>query len=540
MLLFSRPLQIQVDMSPIAHLLFTRDLQAYLCCHGMFANFTFRSGPCIRGHRTTKCSHAKERLMIVVKKPGRPLSSCPHPRDNPCECQHITAAIPKDKACRCGSEPPPASSEPPPEDPNSIINDLSARIKTSFKVQKGSSKPPSNWNQPFDPANFVRMDMNSINIVQFEQRSQNTQMPFQNGYATSPPPESYGYKPQYASGPPQYTQFPVQAPADVQGFPTMNEFSTGPVPQISSEHIAETSLVAPTNMTNGDPMAQASCCAPLVTSIENEWQVVTNTDSTPHQLNHDYTSSNERSSFKSQDSKIQSCCLSKSTSEIPSHESQPDVPMSVPHDIPAQKENSFDPALYPQYVPQPTVFTYPAGYGSFEHPLQASDWSQRAQANDHTMSPTPSSAPSVSFATPVPTDSFETIHTCGCGDGCQCIGCAAHPYNDATKDHVRSAWIGQESNEGYTNEMSTSNESISASTQSQGIDPTSSSAAHTPPSSTSGNLEEQVLSAADFFFVDYNLTSDMCGGSTATCPCGDDCECPGCDVHNGRIAETVA
>ncbi|KAK2074528.1 hypothetical protein P8C59_008728 [Phyllachora maydis] len=32
-------------------------------------------GPCIRGHRSTKCTHASERVMVPVRKPGRPLSS---------------------------------------------------------------------------------------------------------------------------------------------------------------------------------------------------------------------------------------------------------------------------------------------------------------------------------------------------------------------------------------------------------------------------------------------------------------------------------
>ena len=31
---------------------------------------------------------------------------------------------------------------------------------------------------------------------------------------------------------------------------------------------------------------------------------------------------------------------------------------------------------------------------------------------------------------------LDTVHTCGCGDICQCIGCAAHPYNDATHEYV--------------------------------------------------------------------------------------------------------
>lgn len=42
------------------------------------------SEPCIRGHRSTRCEHY-DRFMLRVKKPGRPLSSCPHPK-NQCTC----------------------------------------------------------------------------------------------------------------------------------------------------------------------------------------------------------------------------------------------------------------------------------------------------------------------------------------------------------------------------------------------------------------------------------------------------------------------
>ena len=45
---------------------------------------TYNSEPCIRGHRSSKCEHW-DRFMVVVRKPGRPLSTCPHPKDE-CQC----------------------------------------------------------------------------------------------------------------------------------------------------------------------------------------------------------------------------------------------------------------------------------------------------------------------------------------------------------------------------------------------------------------------------------------------------------------------
>lgn len=47
----------------------------------------YHSGPCIRGHRSSKCTH-KDRVLIAVRKPGRPLSACPHGTAS-CQCQRV-------------------------------------------------------------------------------------------------------------------------------------------------------------------------------------------------------------------------------------------------------------------------------------------------------------------------------------------------------------------------------------------------------------------------------------------------------------------
>ncbi|KAF1986897.1 hypothetical protein K402DRAFT_420942 [Aulographum hederae CBS 113979] len=60
-------------------------------------------GPCIRGHRSSKCTH-KDRVLIEVRKPGRPLSSCPHPTGS-CSCERVVISytIPKTGDCACPS-----------------------------------------------------------------------------------------------------------------------------------------------------------------------------------------------------------------------------------------------------------------------------------------------------------------------------------------------------------------------------------------------------------------------------------------------------
>ncbi|KAF8863181.1 copper-fist-domain-containing protein [Acephala macrosclerotiorum] len=39
--------------------------------------FKYSCEPCIRGHRATSCKHT-DRILIEVRKPGRPLESCGH------------------------------------------------------------------------------------------------------------------------------------------------------------------------------------------------------------------------------------------------------------------------------------------------------------------------------------------------------------------------------------------------------------------------------------------------------------------------------
>ncbi|KAF2644076.1 hypothetical protein P280DRAFT_487911 [Massarina eburnea CBS 473.64] len=65
-------------------------------------------GPCIRGHRSSKCDH-RDRVLVEVRKPGRPLSSCPHPTGS-CSCERVVInyTIPKTSECACPSERAPS------------------------------------------------------------------------------------------------------------------------------------------------------------------------------------------------------------------------------------------------------------------------------------------------------------------------------------------------------------------------------------------------------------------------------------------------
>lgn len=46
------------------------------------------SAACIRGHRVSRCNHLG-RQLLDIRRPGRPLTSCPHPPGRHCSCQRL-------------------------------------------------------------------------------------------------------------------------------------------------------------------------------------------------------------------------------------------------------------------------------------------------------------------------------------------------------------------------------------------------------------------------------------------------------------------
>jgi len=520
------------------------------------------SEPCIRGHRSTKCTHANERLMVPVRKPGRPLSVCPHPPQHACGCGSVTAAIPRRQTCGCGSDTH-AQNAVPHSVPGSVHSrsssidraggppmppDAPSPTKVAFKVQK-SSKQSSSRKQSFGPANFERMDMNQVNVLPYEQRAQGIPVSMPNGYIMTELPQDYGFAPQYPNIQPQYSHVLMQPPPNPNGMDrngihpiSKNGYTNGMNVNGVLENVIKSPLATPITYGSGDSskFVNGGRYEPPETptnTINGEVQAVTNGGSccVPKQKSHSRNSSSA-SLIPDSEGTVQRSCYSSKSEPLPKQESisKGGSAQTTPH-MSAQilRQNginrmAFNPALIPQYGPQPTVFTYPATYGSFQNPLQPSGWKESVRSNNYSQAPLPPGT--LSFDVPLVPETLDTVHTCSCGDTCQCIGCAAHPYNDATQEYVRSAWASMNLERPGSELCSNpTNENISA--QPPSVNPVSSPTAHTPSSSTSGNDEEQNLSAADFFFVNYPFVSEGCGGDTQSCPCGDDCQCLGCTIH---------
>ncbi|KAH8808484.1 hypothetical protein F5884DRAFT_882157 [Xylogone sp. PMI_703] len=515
--------------------------------------------PCIRGHRSTKCTHANERLMVPVRKPGRPLSACPHPRDQACSCGRlsVTAAIPKKQKCRCGDDAPtPVEKPSQTEQPELTPADLPSPTRTSFKVQK-TSKPAANRKQSFDASKLQRMDINNINILPFEQRLQNIQSLPNSGVPTSEPLQQYDLT-QFVNIDPSYGQLPLQ------NYAQFNNFIPNGVGMDVRNGFSSTSLIYGSNFSgmvespmltkSNDLVSEnkntksngGSCCAPKATTSND-----TLSNAVP----------------LSEQPKEKSCCSSAPAVPGQMVVKQESIevqgtPNGVVPNIPQQfshNENTQTNTI-PQYLAQ-SVFAYPATYGSYQHPLQPFQWRQTAKANSQAQAQGQAYlSPELQFHTPLlQHDVLDSFHTCHCGDSCQCIGCAAHPYNEATQNYIRSAYSSMipeqqsSSKDLYSNTNSPPNGHSNSSqsptngnTFSPTVSPYSNGQAHitdpipspqqaaqTPGSNTHspGPHEEQTLSASDFFFVSYPFASDGCGGDTVSCPCGDDCQCLGCTIH---------
>lgn len=543
------------------------------------ANPSLLSEPCIRGHRSTKCSHANERLMVPVRKPGRPLSLCPHPPSRQCGCAGVTAAIPRKQTCGCGTSKPKASKDGAPSQAASPSKDTapgspkSGAGSSSFRVRK-TSKPASR-KASIDPSGIERMDASQVNILPAFDVGQTSSASVHNNMSTSPangfspmPISPHHASPVDAMMMPFYPQH-VSSPAlgqSMQQSPANGHPMSGTSQPSSSGHTSQMAPSPPTNASGG-------CCSGSGSGVV-----------TPELKKGNCCPSNSHSS--------QQKSIPNGGHNGPPQMQHPGSAMMTPSMTPSMTPGH---QPYSPYFPHPTIFHYPPNYGSYLQPLLPELWKQAMTSMmAQTLGTTNAmGTPDLGFipsGTPT-TPSLGSSHVCTCGDGCQCIGCAAHPYNNATQNYVRSAWnsmmdetwangitsplqgpapfharnppanvnghhtmngqpcaVSSGVPNGGTAPPNTSTTAVSEPTNEPGgteaettaptpAPPAASPTPQTPSDTASGASDEQTLSASDFFFVTYPF-GESCLGDTASCPCGDDCQCLGCVVH-GNSAEGV-
>ncbi|KAK3303316.1 uncharacterized protein B0T15DRAFT_539830 [Chaetomium strumarium] len=508
--------------------------------------------------------------MLPVRKPGRPLSSCPCPPGRPCVCGGVRVAIPKKQKCGCPSEG--ANDTEKDEKEPSPAETPASPSRQSFRVAKPNGSKASTRKHSVDLVNLERMDPNSINVIAATSSNgtsngttNGTAMPSNGGsqlevprtgeagyqppqetmpagpgnaYA-SPESSSYGSPMPYTMGL-QYTQADQHQHAMPEmensglypGATTRSLAATMPPPFISGCCHTATPLNSPplaamqspssVPKPNGGSPQNGSCCA-------SKAQVSHSAPNSGMVSQQGYTQS-----FIPQPS-TSSCCGSKAQAQFMNTSN---VPMT-----------HHQQQVYGQpYVPQfqcPTVFTYPGDYGSWQQPVVPRIWQQvAAQTSMHVALGAPPMAP---LSNGGGTGEVGTSHECNCGPGCRCVGCIAHPFNAQMFQYVNNAYSGSNGSspgaadisggggggagggegEGWGQQQQTqqTQQTVTGGQESPAEAPTPAGSEGSP------HLEEQFLSSMDYFFVNLPI-SGLCGGSLESCPCGDSCNCPGCLVHN--------
>ena len=460
--------------------------------------------------------------MVPVRKPGRPLSTCPCPPGRPCACGGVRVAIPRKKKCKCPSD---SSNEADgSEQEQSPAETPTSPSRPSFRVSKSNPSSKANSRkQSFDPSTLERMDPRSINLLVSPngngstngrtvvgntdpQGSSSELSGFGAGIGLVPAGPGNGYVP---STPAYATSIPYNMGHQ---FAQSNQLQNGIKLEDGGLRSPPGNFVAPMLP---PPFMNGSHSSPSISSPPQPAVLGT----PPLHKPPNATSGGG------------SCCGGKKTtppSPSLNNASSPQPGFGQPFMQQFQPSSDMKPQDMHSFT-YPTVFTYPAQYGSWQQPIDPTIWQQVASQS------------SMPLTTPMPPAANEDMgdmglsHQCKCGEGCQCVGCLAHPFNARMFQYVNDAYSDSNGGSPAAAGMGSGGAAPDAATAPAG------GLAQTPapaPGQASPQLsegspprEEQSLSTMDYFFVNLPI-SGLCGGSMETCPCGDGCECPGCMVHN--------
>lgn len=409
--------------------------------------------PCIRGHRSTTCNHEKERVMVPVRKPGRPLSDMPQPLGRASGNDAVTIAIPKKRKCEC--------SVPKPSTPVSIGEDEPRKTSRRSFSQATPTRPrspqPISMNggstvQQSAPQNLLGQLPGfapSLNGFQYQDLIFQSSVPITEHKALSRTddrsevalnqgsdvvsritpsfnPAESSSRPSCCGGggaggstrssttkptaPAASTNNPSPQPNFSSAPATMNASASGPKP---NHHQFDLPVIQP---------------ASNLQSPINSVQHGTHLPTTPDQIFQANPSIHvARPSMQATAVTLPLCtsCLTHKQATIlvqsPRRGSTMEAisPMDLPHSI-------VNASIIYVIVPNgPTTVAAPAPLQSPQQPPAASP------------SPYP---PMSSMSETGGCGGQGLLHECHCGPSCQCIGCVAHPFNNATEQYVLSAY----------------------------------------------------------------------------------------------------
>lgn len=160
------------------------------------------------------------------------------------------------------------------------------------------------------------------------------------------------------------------------------------------------------------------------------------------------------------------------------------------------------------------------------------------------------------------TPSGDSSYDCKCGDGCQCLGCAAHPFNNTTRQHVQEMGVMMTFDEDEHTPDSIQNSyqtplpgpttptpmnffmqqppppmhAIPGNSFDPYSDPNSTMpSGYSSPIPEGHQLNQQLMHPSEYYTLEYPVgIPSACSDMTGSCQCGNDCSCVGCLTHSGH------
>lgn len=172
--------------------------------------------------------------------------------------------------------------------------------------------------------------------------------------------------------------------------------------------------------------------------------------------------------------------------------------------------------------------------------------------------------PTFTQTTTTTTTGSDPCHDCNCGEDCQCLGCATHPFNNTTRQRVQEMGVLIASDgdvhtpEAIANayqpppfqggaaktpldfymQNSTSMDNAAPQTPFNPYSNSNSampSGYSTPLQPTSHSMNQQLMHPSEYYTLEYPVgLPGACSDVTGSCQCGNDCSCVGCLTHSGH------
>lgn len=496
----------------------------------MINGVKFACEPCMRGHRSSKCTHS-DRILIKVRKPGRPLSSCPHEAGT-CSCEIASVAIPKSSnSCPCGTPDEKVKKE-----------DKGSKSRTGSHLSSIPSTPVHQV--PMPPAYgfpTVFLSPGIENPGDF-MAGVDPQMWPQAGFNGMNPIDPFA------------SPVDLNAPLGQQFFPPGPPPSLSPVPIIkapSSEKSCCKSEFTPMDANNfidaaaaGFPGTQA---APLHPNSQfGDFQTPKEQRARRHTTEMYPRKRASVGAYPEGDMGQFGAHgpVGRSTSvpnvPIMAVPVAPGIPYGAQQAEPISLDNQ-DPsyAIYSarRYNQRQVNYMNAIREAHERHQQEEADAARRAsQASEHARKINGSCC-----APPDPSMPYVLPHgqECGCGPNCSCVMCITHPYNTATIEYIRNIHQTMQTPEQSSEEHSPSNVGFAHSVT--GVEfPPAGGVSMFCDAALDNMLDEKdmlgmqgnQLSPSAFIQLDYNLGT--CSQHNGGCMCGDGCQCIGCLTHGGH------